>query len=164
MLGEEKNMKCKKNWIIGGKDSLFFLFLLIIFTIVFNLLVVNVFRKENKDISLVIVEFILHFISAALFILVLFFLNKRCNLVYFFDDSLERRGLFFGFKKKLDIKSIKKIEKITFPRDGTYYLLQDGNSSCIERTGKNAGICIPYTQKGDEFIKLFWKGEITIYM
>lgn len=86
--------------------------------------------------------------------------NRFCCVIYFDKERVYRRGFFVGFRTFIEINSILYIKKVRFYRDGFYYCLVDNKHYHTSRGRKNSSIFIPYSEKGYNFIKQFYNGNI----
>ena len=121
---------------------------------------VYLFAQAPYNMLKIAIQITLHSFLIIVFVAVSLFFNRSCCFIYFHNNILERRGFLFGFRKKIHIKNIQKIEKVFLHLDGAYYLLIDGFSNNQERLRKNSAIFIPCTKKGYDFIRVFWEKEL----
>ncbi len=154
-------MRHKEKRILVDLGAIFILLIVIIIFVFTNVLGIHKFLETEITITTAIVCLVIpNIVFFPLLISCFFVANRASNFVYFHDLVLERRGFFFGFKKTISISSIQGINKITLFRDGTFYVIDDGTSNCQERLQKKSAIFIPYTEKGVEFINMFYSGTI----
>lgn len=152
-------MNYSKRILVDKSGIIFWMFFLIFF------LGVNIgisfIDVDTTNILMLVIIITLRIISLVIFMLISLFFNRSCNYVYYQNGILERRGFFFGFKKKIEVKNIIRVEKIFLHLDGEYFLLFDGKSNVLERIKKNSAIFVPFNDEGLDFIKCFWEGEIS---
>ncbi len=153
-------MKDRKKCIYVGLDGLFIFFVGIALIIGFNVLVAYSFSRKPIVVLPMVIWILLHFSSLLLLVFIIIFINRLCNIVSFDDTMVKRRGIFFGFKKEIPISSIQEIKIVSLYRDGTFYVLLDGKSSTEDRIRKNSAVFVPYSEKGESFIKLFYNGFV----
>lgn len=140
--------------IIVSKSYVYFI--PIIFLVDFLFLYIGIYKvKIPLFVSIPIVCFL--FLG---FLVYCFIANRFCNVVFFDNQKVYRKGFFFGFKTSIDINKILYIKKISFFKDGTFYCLIDNKHYHTTRTNKYSSIFIPYTEKGYNFIKQFYSGNI----
>ena len=153
-------MKKDYRWLLIGSVALGFWALVLAISIVFNVLVAFAFSNGINSIVKLLSHIAMHVLSVIFFLFVTFLTNRSCRLVRLNGDSLESRGLFFGFRKEVKVASVKRITKVFFPADGAYYVLEDGSGPCADRTKRESPICIPCSERGMEFIGQFYNGTI----
>ena len=106
------------------------------------------------------VLFVVFLSISFLFLAFLFFLvNVSSPIITYKDGIITRRGLFFGFFKTIKVNEIIKIDHLIIGRI-QFYELCDGKSIPYSMFRRDSSIKIPYSEKGKEFIKLFWDKEI----
>lgn len=106
------------------------------------------------------VLFVVFLSISFLFLVFLFFLvNVSSPIITYKDGIITRRGLFFGFYKTVKANEIIKIDHLILGRM-QFYELCDGKSIPYSMFRRDSSIKIPYSEKGKEFIKLFWDKEI----
>ena len=106
------------------------------------------------------VLFVVFLLISFLFFVFLFFLvNVSSPIITYKDGIITRRGLFFGFYKTVKANEIIKIDHLILGRM-QFYELCDGKSIPYSMFRRDSSIKIPYSEKGKEFIKLFWDKEI----
>lgn len=104
---------------------------------------------------------ILNFLWCLVLASVFFFaLNRVCCVVWVEDGSVQRRGLFGGFRKTVPIQEIQNIQIINLRREGKKICLIDGGSHGFDRMRKDSYICLNSSRRNMEFIRSFWSGEI----
>ena len=153
-------MKRNENRILVDKGGLFVWTIVLVLTLAFNVLIVVLFLKGTTNPGKVVAWVSLHALSVSFFVATSLATNKSCNVVYFHDGVLDRRGYLFGFKKTISISAIKEIKKVTLMRDGTYFVLVDGVSNYEDRLRRNSAIFIPCNDEGVKFIRQFFSGPL----
>jgi len=144
------NKKYKK--IHVGTFPIVLLFLTFAFLIIMNCIVATVFSVKTLIISISISFIVLMFYG--------FLTNGLAANIYIKSDFLERKGFFFGLYYKLKIKDIKDIKIIKIGRE-FYFDIVDGTHDSYSFLTSKASIKIPHTDKGKQFIKLFWEKDLT---
>lgn len=120
-----------------------FLILLLIACLDFNIVIFVVFLS----------------ISFLLFVFLFFLVNVTSPIITYKDGIITRRGFFFGYFKTVKANEIIKIDHLILGQM-QFYELCDGNSIPYSMFRRDSSIKIPYSEKGKEFIKLFWDKEI----
>lgn len=106
------------------------------------------------------VLFVVFLSTSFLFFVFLFFLvNVSSPIITYRDGVITRRGLFFGFFKTVKANEIIKINHMIIGQI-QFYELCDGKSVPYSMFRRDSSIKIPYSEKGKEFIKLFWDKEL----
>lgn len=98
-------------------------------------------------------------ISFLFFVFLFFLVNVSSPIITYKDGIITRRGLFFGFYKTVKANEIIKIDHLILGRM-QFYELCDGKSIPYSMFRRDSSIKIPYSEKGKEFIKLFWDKKI----
>ncbi len=149
---------CKR--IFVGLDYLVIWIISLAIIIFSNMLGAVEFSKGSLNAGVTVALIVIDICVFVFFELFTLLCNRACNVVQLRDGILRRRGLFFGFRKEVSVSAIKRIDKIFYPLDGAYYVLVDDDSCLVERFRKKSAICIPCSEGGVEFIKLFWDGLV----
>ena len=106
------------------------------------------------------VLFVAFLSTSFLFFVFLFFLvNVSSPIITYRDGVITRRGLFFGFFKTVKANEIIKINHMIIGQI-QFYELCDGKSVPYSMFRRDSSIKIPYSEKGKEFINLFWDKEL----
>lgn len=153
-------MKNENRWLLVNRGALGFWLFTVVLTAVFNVLVAVMFLGEPVQVWKCVIWASLHAVSLVFFVVFTLLTNRSACLVRLRDGVLERRGLFFGFRKEVAVSAIERIDKIFYPLDGAYYVLVDKDGYLVERVRKRSAICVPCSESGVEFIKHFWNGPI----
>lgn len=88
--------------------------------------------------------------------------NRFCSVVVYNEEknTLTRKGLFIGFKYVLPISNIAQIIKMNIYRNNEFFVIIDNIQYDYYGNSKHSPIRIPFTQRGKEFIRLFFDGEL----
>lgn len=133
------------------------------FSVFFSILAVwaTVLECQNPDALDVKAFFELLFLYAfdAAFILSL---NWVGSVVILEDGVIKCKGLFLGFYKECEVRSIRKVKTKHHWRDGTYLYLIDREATNADLRWLRSGSCIGFrkTKRNLAFLRQFWHGKI----
>ena len=150
----------KRKSILIDKFSIFLWIAYFFFYLAIEYVILFTF-KYGGDLNLkIILDIVLSIISTGIFVLISIFFNRLCTIVTYENGLIKRRGLLGGFHCAIKSESVLKIVKVTIHLDGEFYAIVDGVHGTLERPTKHATIFVPCNEKGVEFIRLFYDGEI----
>ena len=75
-------------------------------------------------------------------------------------QTISRKGFFFGLKYTIKTNEIVCVTKIRLAFDTEYFVLIDQKHNAFYSYSKRAPIRIPFTEKGRDFIRLFYSKEL----
>ena len=146
-------------------NSLIFLFLFVydllfpsfIFSLIYHI-------NPHNPLSITISGFCILFF-ATLSIAGTFGANRYCYWITIKNESIIRRGFFFGFKLTIRVNSIISIKHVSLYETGRghktdYYVINDGIHLMNDRVKKSSSIFIPCNVKGVAFIRSFMNERI----
>ncbi|MFA7032497.1 MAG: hypothetical protein WC201_02940, partial [Bacilli bacterium] len=156
----ENIMAKTKKSILVGKYIIFFWIMHFFFYLAIEYAILFVFKYGSNLNLKITLDIVLSVINAGIFVLISLLFNRLCTIVTYENGLIKRRGLLGGFRCTIKSESVLKIVKVTIPLDGEFYAIVDGVHGTFERPRKYASIFFPCNEKGVEFIRLFYDGDI----
>ena len=90
----------------------------------------------------------------------LFGMNRLCCLVWVENGILQRRGLFFGYRRTCPVENIQTIRSVWQYGGGRYLFLMDGEAGICKHGDKKCYICLTDTPANRRFILSFCRKMI----
>lgn len=100
-------------------------------------------------------------ISFSLVVLFVVLANYQSCIIRLDNETIERKGLFFGYKLRIKIVDVKEI-KLFYNGRNTYYELVDGEHNSYPLFNRHSSIKIPQNDKGKLFIECFQNIKLSL--
>ena len=142
-----------------------FLFILAIAIIVMGIFAIGDMVAKNNTFGVVFFSF--EIVLFALFLVFGCFVFNRLGAIIYYDSEnrvLIRRGCIYGFESTIKVDDIKKVEKVTIYKEGTFYVLIDEGHSKYDGLYLDSYFCIECSKESKEFIEKFWDGELESFI
>ena len=142
-----------------------FLFILAIAIIVIGIFAIGDMAK--KDNTFMVVSFSFAVVVFLAFLALGCFVFNRLGAIIYYDSEnrvLIRKGCICGFESRINVDDIKSVEKVTFPREDTFYILIDDKHSKRDGLYTDSYFSITCSKESKEFIEKFWDGELESFI
>ncbi len=93
-------------------------------------------------------------------IFLVFLFNRANYWIWIEDDSIKRKGFWFGFEKEIVIADIERVETFVHHSGGRFICLITDNKGIFVRSSREGYISFRYSKKNLKFLNTFWNGRV----